>query len=114
MGCMKKPSRSYTRPPGGPKQKPVPVITDREVNRFIRAAVALIRRGRVKVHLTVEDVAPLAGLSPHGWRNIERGKRKPLLATLVRMIVGLNLSILDGILTLQGRKIQHLRRIGSV
>ena len=93
--------------------KPKRIITDREVDRFIRFLVALVRRKRLKRMLGVERCAAWAGLTHKGWRMVEHRRRWPSARTLARMIVAVNLQIEEFATALAARKIRHLRRNGT-
>lgn len=101
MGAQKKEKR----------KKPDLIISDREVNRYARAEVALVRWKRLKRKWSVESCAEPVGVSPKTWRNVEHGRHYPNERTLIRMRVGVNLTPEEILETLMRRKIKHLRRI---
>ena len=86
------------------------IITAREVDRFIRFEVALIKQKRKKMGLGVEKCAGWVGLTPRGWRKVEHRRTSPTSKTLVRMKVAVNLTFEEVRAALEGRKMQHLRR----
>ena len=88
------------------------IVSGREVRRFVRAQVAVVRLKRRRQGLSIEVCASWAGLSPRTWRNVEHGRVSPNSLTLARMWVAVNLSLEEMLTVLQARKIQHLRRIG--
>ncbi len=89
------------------------IVSEREVRRFARAVVALVRWKRLKRRLPMEACAGWAGLLLRGWRNAERGRTAPNLRTLARMLVAVNLTLEDVLAILEARKIKHLRRISG-
>lgn len=89
------------------------IISAKEVDRYIRFKVALVRWRRRSLHLSVELCAGCVGLSPKGWYRVEHGQRSPTEKTMVRMQAAVNLTDGDVQAAADRRKIKHLRRIGA-
>ena len=86
-------------------------MSDREVRRFVRVLVALVRWKRRRQGLSMEVCARWAGLALRTWRNGEHGRGCPNAGTLTRMMVAINLTPEEVFTLLEGRKIKHLRRV---
>lgn len=87
------------------------IVTDREVRRFARALVGLVRWKRRRHRLSMETCAAWAGLALRTWRNVERRREYPNTLTLIRMMIAVNLTLAEGLTILEARKIKHLRRV---
>ncbi len=97
-------------PPAAPPRR---IISEREVQRFIRFEVALIKCKRRQRKLSVEKCAGWVGLTPRGWRKVEHRKSSPTERTLVLMMVAVNLTLAEIVVAMQRRKTKHLRAIAG-
>lgn len=87
------------------------IVSEREVRRFVRAQVAVVRWKRVKHRWAFKKCARWAGISPRSWWNAEHGRGCVNSATLARMMVAVNLTVEEVLALLEARKIRHLRRV---
>ena len=90
-----------------------PIVSAREIRRYVRAQVALVRWKRLRRGLPMEVCAQWAGVSLRGWRDTEHARHSPNSTTLTRMMVAVNLTLEEALALLQARKIKHLRRVAE-
>ena len=79
----------------GFKILPVELSQGDRMNTMSSAIGKMIRNHRQRVGLSIESLALSAGITPNYLGDVERGKKKPSLDTIERLILVMNISLQD-------------------